>query len=863
MTVQIEEVVVHAGSPMRLELLQVNNPTPCLILDHIPHNPTSQPGGNCKVKEYPVGACTGSSYYLTVNIPDVDCDKCQLRLSYINVDSLTGSNSSCTTSNCITYYSCADIKIRGEKTLDEACRPSASSWPYRPRFSFTADMKPENEVPPVNTSNAAGSATLTLRDNTLEYIISYQGLGQFAAAHIHGPASPTENAGVQYIISEFTKLGGSDEAQGKWTNLTETQIDDMKDGLYYINIHSNDFPDGEIRGQILLTKSEFLPGSYVSEDGDYNSDGWLSGQDFVGAAATASRFVVGFGQCSVNTKCFGTVVKSPETSNVIGTAAIQMTSNRAWFGLDVGNRPGDIQAVRIEQNEVYDSEAIDLTEFRKTPGHVMGVLELNSQQSNALERGGFKLTVTFTNSPITLTGKFEQGMIAMLNNEFEVPKSPKSPQGVGTAFIRFRRDTSINVDITVSGLSTDLTKAHIHGPGRQGQTGPLRFDLSTDINNLSSSDAHVQSTVSDLLADHVRYMWENRLYINMHTVLAPTGELRNQICAPGSWQCTVNDINLCFATNLTVEQAVPPVKLPTSTVYRPKPAGLAGAKFDRLGNLHYSIALHNVQKADITGANIHGPAAAGEIAPSIVVINHTLFTPKAGQRDRVLEISGWTTLTDEQKRYASEGRLYFNIRTSDYTNGLLRGQLPPIQRSRCASSPQDISLQSPDGDERFDPGHPYEDLYVQSGDRITIQYPGNNRVYLLDNQNSYDQCAVLDSQIIGDSIGDANTVNVTFIFTQPGTYYFAGNEADCKKTPAMKFRAIAVAGVDPDDVLPVETCQSTSFAAVVVAKEDGGSQGSAVVAAAFVGLAVGAVILVLIFVMNYRRARSGAFDVKE
>ena len=59
------------------------------------------------------------------------------------------------------------------------------------------------------------------------------------------------------------------------------------------------------------------------------------------------------------------------------------------------------------------------------------------------------------------------------------------------------------------------------------------------------------------------------------------------------------------------------------------------------------------------------------------------------------------------------------------------------------------------------------------------------------------------------------------------------------------------------------TCQSTSFVAVVVAKEDGGSHGSAVVAAAFVGLAVGAVILVFIFVMNYRRARSGALDVKE
>lgn len=52
-----------------------------------------------------------------------------------------------------------------------------------------------------------------------------------------------------------------------------------------------------------------------------------------------------------------------------------------------------------------------------------------------------------------------------------------------------------------------------------------------------------------------------------------------------------------------------------------------------------SIALHNMDKADISAAHIHGPAAVGETAPALVVIDHTQFAPKAGQRDNVLELS--------------------------------------------------------------------------------------------------------------------------------------------------------------------------------------------------------------------------------
>lgn len=864
MTIRIEEVRAHSGSPMRLELLRGDSATPCLLLDHIPQSPTSQPGGNCQVRDYPVGQCTGSQYFVTINIPDVDCRECYLRLTYVNADEISGTDRQCTPSTCTTYYSCADVKIRGHHTMQEACPKTQGSWPYRPRHSFSADLRPEYEVPPVNTSQASGSATLVLRDNSLLYTISYGGISQFMAAHIHGPADNRTNADVQYTISEFTKPGGSDIAQGKWTNLTDTQIQDLKDGHYYINIHSGDFPNGEIRGQIWLTRSEFIPGQYVTELGDYNQDGWLSGQDFVGPSALASRFVVGFGQCVPDTKCFGTVVTNGNSLDVLGTAALQITSNRAWFGLDVANRPGEMSSIMIAQNSKYDSASIDLSAFRKTPGHAMGVLELTDNQLNALSKGGLQITVMFNGSAAVLTGNFEEGMIAMLSNEFEVPRTLKSPQSVGTAFARFVRSTSLLVDITVTGLTTTLTKTHIHGPGRQGQISDLLFDLSSDIHNLSQSDAHVKSSISNLLADHVRYLWENRLYFNVHTELAPDGELRNQICVPGKWQCSTDNINQCFASNLTVEQAVPAVEL-TNTAGNSLPWGLAGTKFDRLGIFYYSIALHNIDKSKVMAAHIHGPAAVGETAPPLITINHTFFTPKAGERDRVLEMSENVVLNDDQKAYARDGRLYFNIHTTQYPDGVIRGQLPRLQRSPCREPVQEFMITSSDGTQGFNPGHPYSDLHVLQGDRLLFRYPGDSGVYLLGNQAQYDGCVLINSNNIGKTGSGLDIMNITFTVNEAKTYYFTGNEEQCKADPPMKFRVVAVSRLASSELLSNDTCQSTSFATSTGNNQNtsgSGSSGSAVIAAAFIGLAVGAVIVAVIFVLNFRRAKSGKFDVK-
>ena len=103
-------------------------------------------------------------------------------------------------------------------------------------------------VPP-SGSPATGLGCFVLNtDNTLDYLVSYNGLtGVETAAHIHGPAPAGLNAGVVFVFAV-----GSPKI-GTFGPLTAAQVTDLSNGLYYVNIHSTLFAGGEIRGQILLT----------------------------------------------------------------------------------------------------------------------------------------------------------------------------------------------------------------------------------------------------------------------------------------------------------------------------------------------------------------------------------------------------------------------------------------------------------------------------------------------------------------------------------------------------------------------------------------------------------------------------------
>jgi hypothetical protein len=93
-----------------------------------------------------------------------------------------------------------------------------------------------------------GTATITLDDatNLLSWDISWSGLsGTEAAQHFHGPALPNQNAGVQVPVGIVSPEIGS-------TVISPDQAADLLNELWYLNLHTDAFPGGEIRGQVLV-----------------------------------------------------------------------------------------------------------------------------------------------------------------------------------------------------------------------------------------------------------------------------------------------------------------------------------------------------------------------------------------------------------------------------------------------------------------------------------------------------------------------------------------------------------------------------------------------------------------------------------
>ena len=122
------------------------------------------------------------------------------------------------------------------------------------------------EVPAVSTP-ATGSFELTVTDSGLEFELSYSGLeANVIAAHIHlgqrgvaggviaflcggGGKDPCPQSGtVTGTIAPADILGPA--AQGLDPGEFEEALRAIRDGATYANVHSEKYPNGEIRGQI-------------------------------------------------------------------------------------------------------------------------------------------------------------------------------------------------------------------------------------------------------------------------------------------------------------------------------------------------------------------------------------------------------------------------------------------------------------------------------------------------------------------------------------------------------------------------------------------------------------------------------------
>jgi hypothetical protein len=120
-----------------------------------------------------------------------------------------------------------------------------ASTAHAESVSLVAHLLGSSEVPSTQ-SDAFAEAQFTYdgASRALQYYLNYDGVAP-AKVDLHGPAAANEKA------STVLNIPLSDSPIGGTVQLTLEQGQQLLAGKMYLDIHSQKYPDGEIRGQIV------------------------------------------------------------------------------------------------------------------------------------------------------------------------------------------------------------------------------------------------------------------------------------------------------------------------------------------------------------------------------------------------------------------------------------------------------------------------------------------------------------------------------------------------------------------------------------------------------------------------------------
>lgn len=136
------------------------------------------------------------------------------------------------------------------------------------RTYFYAPLSGASEVPAVNTE-AVGALALEVNPGRITATGSFNALSSMletdiaGGAHIHlGYAG--ENGGVQNVLGVLADANGTNgifPAADNTNMASEGWIDTIRMRQYYVNVHSMDFPSGEVGGQLLPLSTTYFTSS--------------------------------------------------------------------------------------------------------------------------------------------------------------------------------------------------------------------------------------------------------------------------------------------------------------------------------------------------------------------------------------------------------------------------------------------------------------------------------------------------------------------------------------------------------------------------------------------------------------------------
>ncbi|MGF1699490.1 CHRD domain-containing protein [Photobacterium makurazakiensis] len=382
-------------------------------------------------------------------------------------------------------------------------------------LNFAVTLSGSQEVPPVQTTAmASGTVTLLITQGsedhffslpsghmnkedepefgnddtyTLSAEIDISAVDNVLAAHIH-QGSVGENGSVAF---EFTDNGDGTMIVTE-TDITMEQAGMLMGGEWYINVHTQQAPPGEVRGQIVDADTQVLAFA-------------LSGRQEVPALDTDA---FGHGYATVNT------VSNDIDLTVLTTGVEDAVAAHIHEG-EIGANGGVV--VFLEQStedatvwQTPDGTSLetDVVETMLAGGHYVNI-HTPGVPSGEIRGQIFNDTVTV----------FAFG----LSGDEEVP--PVVTDAAGDGYVWFDGATGLlSVLILTTGLE-EAVAAHVH-QGEIGTNGGVAVELEQD-----TGDVNVWRSPDNAMLDEetANILLMGGHYLNIHTPAVPSGEVRGQI----------------------------------------------------------------------------------------------------------------------------------------------------------------------------------------------------------------------------------------------------------------------------------------------------------------------------------------------
>lgn len=356
---------------------------------------------------------------------------------------------------------------------------------------FSVSLDGVQEVPPVITGARGTGWVLweldSLNSPRISYRVTIAGLSSNqTAAHFHAAPSGVAGPVVQPI-----SFGGDSTASGIWTGVADSAITHLAKGNLYVNIHSTNFPGGEIRGQVNRTAEwvHYVDLSGSNEVPPVTTTGRGAGWAVLNTNMNSFKYQVTYARLQSSYTASHFHIAPPGVAGPV-VRAITFTGNTAsgeWTNLP------DSVVRHILKGNVY----MNIHTSGNPGGEIRGQLK------------GFVGAVGYSSN---------------LDGSQEVPPTNTGARGTGVVvhYVPFSASVdTIYYLATIAGLSGSLTASHFH-VGAPGVSGPV-------VHPISFSDSTASNQWLGFADSIITHLAKGNVYFNVHSSNFPGGEIRGQV----------------------------------------------------------------------------------------------------------------------------------------------------------------------------------------------------------------------------------------------------------------------------------------------------------------------------------------------